>query len=589
VRIVAAGLVGFVLLGCTTAAAGSDRSARGGGVRGAIVGPSEWQLAQAEPLAVSFVSKRRGFLATVGGRLLATGDGGRSWRRVGPRFRFRKLDFLSAQDGYALTKSGVLLQTVDGGRAWSRLHVFAGFPQQGLSAGTLEFVDRQHGFVASADARIYRSDDGGRTWSRLPFGCSSVFFAFGGVAFAGPSRGYAICGSQPATVMQTKELFTTADGGHHWRLLSRTGKRRTGLPWTGYADALAFPAANVGYLSADRAGIYRTHDGGRSWQTVLFSDDTYAVRDASWIDANTGYVLLFSSGLARTDDGGGHWRQLYPAPPGLPQGPVSFSSATQGIGVGTRGLLGSPGAIVASSDAGRSWQELGSLPKAASQQLVRSSASTLWAVATSPTYANGDVRIFRSADRGRNWRLAKTLAGAHYAFLSFPSSSVGFLAAGNGRLYRSHDGGRSWSVLVNRVSGVSGLGFLTPQVGFALIGPPGTAPALMATRDGGASWQASGPNRTDLRFISLTTLGPRDAWLTASACASGPTCTGRLLHTSDAGRSWQSIRLPSVFGQGGLDFVTPTIGYANDSQRGLYRTRDGGRTWTFVRGPYPAQ
>jgi photosystem II stability/assembly factor-like uncharacterized protein len=60
-----------------------------------------------------------------------------------------------------------------------------------------------------------------------------------------------------------------------------------------------------------------------------------------------------------------------------------------------------------------------------------------------------------------------------------------------------------------------------------------------------------------------------------------------LLHTGDAGRSWQLIHLPRVFGPGGLDFVTPTNGYANDPQRGLYRTHDGGQTWTFVRGPYP--
>src|SRR5439155_9292871 len=181
---------------------------------------------------------------------------------------------------YALTKSGVLLQRGDGGRAWSRLHAFAEVGRQGLSAGTLHFVDRQHGFVGSADGHIYRSDDRGQTWTRLPFGCNGVFFAFGGVAFVDPSRGYAICGSQAATVMQTKKLFTTSDGGSHWRLRSRTGKRRTGLPWSGYADALAFPSASIGYLSADRAGVYRTSDGGRDWQTVLFTDDTYTVRDA---------------------------------------------------------------------------------------------------------------------------------------------------------------------------------------------------------------------------------------------------------------------------------------------------------------------
>jgi photosystem II stability/assembly factor-like uncharacterized protein len=219
--------------------------------------------------------------------------------------------------------------------------------------------------------------------------------------------------------------------------------------------------------------------------------------------------------------------------------------------------------------------------------LVHSSASTLWTLATAPSYANGDVRLFRSVDRGRSWRLITTLPNAHYASLSFPNASVGFLAAGNGRLYRSRNGGRSWSV-ASHLTGVSALGFLSPQLGFALARSSGPPASLMATSDGGSSWHAAGPDLPGVRAISLATLGPRDVWVAESNCASGtPPCRGLLLHTGDAGRSWQQIRLPRVFGTGGLDFVTRELGFANDPQRGLYRTRDGGLTWTFVRGSYP--
>jgi photosystem II stability/assembly factor-like uncharacterized protein len=584
----AAVLVGMALVSGGAGAAGASRTAAADSVHGVILGPSDWQLRQAQPLAVSFVSEQRGFLATGDGRLMATRDGGGNWRRSGPLVRFLRLSFLSEREGFALTKAGALLHTSNGGRTWSRLHDFVASASRspGPFGESLDFVDRARGFAALG-GRIYRSLDGGRTWSPLPFRCGGSFFAFGGVAFVNAQRGYAICGSQAATDEQSKELFTTADGGSHWRLLTRTAKHGVGLPWIGFADGLAFPAAGVGYLSADRAGIYRTSDAGHSWRTVLFTDDTYAVEDASWIDAHSGFVLLFNSGLARTDNGGVHWRQLYPRPPGLPTGPVSFSSATEGVGAGTPGLLGSPGAIIATSDGGRTWSHRGVLPNAASQQLVRSTASTLWVVATSPTSTNGDVRLFRTVDRGGRWQLVKTLRDAHYASVSFPNATVGFLAAGNGPLYRSNDGGRSWSA-VSRLGGVGALGFLTPQVGFALAGPSGMPASLISTRDGGISWHAAGPDVPDVRAISLATLGPLNAWVAESSCATGaPPCRGLLLRTGDAGRSWQEIRLPRVFGTGGLDFVTPKLGYANDPQRGLYRTSDGGRTWTFVRGADP--
>jgi photosystem II stability/assembly factor-like uncharacterized protein len=197
------------------------------------------------------------------------------------------------------------------------------------------------------------------------------------------------------------------------------------------------------------------------------------------------------------------------------------------------------------------------------------------------------VGLFRSVDQGRSWRLITTLSHAHYASLSFPTASVGFLAAGNGRLYRSRNGGRSWSV-TSDLSGVSALGFLTPQLAFALAGSPGTPASLMTTRDGGSSWHTAGPELPGVRATSLATLGPRDAWIAESSCTSGtPPCRGLLLHTGDGGQTWQQIRLPRVFGTGGLDFGTRELGFANDPRRGLYHTRDDGLTWTFVRGSYP--
>jgi len=40
----------------------------------------------------------------------------------------------------------------------------------------------------------------------------------GGVSFLDARRGYVVCGGQPATIMQAKEVYATSDGGVTWHL-----------------------------------------------------------------------------------------------------------------------------------------------------------------------------------------------------------------------------------------------------------------------------------------------------------------------------------------------------------------------------------
>jgi photosystem II stability/assembly factor-like uncharacterized protein len=561
-------------------------------VVGSVSGQGKVALVRRLPTDVSFVSPADGFLATKGGRLLATGDGGRSWRRVGPNVRFVRLDFLSVEHGFALTASAALLETGDGGRSWRWLYRFGGVAGGGPSgpfSGALEFVDDRHGFVGSRDGRIYRTADGGRSWTPLRFRCG---FVLGAVAFLDARRGSVVCGGQPATVMQEKQLHATSDGGASWSLRARTSSRRGGLPWTGYADGLALVTPRVAFMSADRAGIYATSDGGRSWRTVLFTDDVFGVADMSWLTPRLGFIVLRGSGLVVTRDGGGHWRQLYPRPPGPPQGPIAFSTSRAAIGAATGGLLGDPGAIVATGDGGASWSVRGRLPGVFSvQQLVRVSARRVFAVATTRTRLGpGQPRLLRSDDDGGHWRLLKTLPGESFASLAFVGARLGFLTGSSGRLYESDDGGASWSLRA-RGQPASGSVFLSASEGFAIGG--GRTPTLLVTHDGGQRWQEQPVAVSGFRPLALTALGREHVWIMGDVCVptggvsplKGPQCKpsgGALLRSSDGGRHWQLVRLPRALGVNGIDFVNERIGFVNDQFAGLYRTRDGGRNWRAV-------
>src|SRR5690242_4645120 len=222
-------------------------------------------------MAIAFPTPAVGFMATRGGELRRTRDGGRPWRVVATGRRFVSLSFLSVARGFALTNRGRVAATTDGGRSWRVLHSFGKGGGDGPFPGAIQFVDAEHGWAAPAGS-VYRTTDGGSTWGRQRFQCG---FALGGFSFVDARTGFIICGGQPATIEQEKSLYVTTDGGVSWRrraCVHALGPRCKGnLRLSGYASGLAFRDGRTGLLISDRGGIARTRDGGRHWADSLFT------------------------------------------------------------------------------------------------------------------------------------------------------------------------------------------------------------------------------------------------------------------------------------------------------------------------------
>ena len=70
--------------------------------------------------AVSFVDNKRGWAVGVGGTVVVTADGGRTWRNQNSNTDLELLDvkFLSAAEGWAVGAEGMIIHTTDGGRVW---------------------------------------------------------------------------------------------------------------------------------------------------------------------------------------------------------------------------------------------------------------------------------------------------------------------------------------------------------------------------------------------------------------------------------------------------------------------------------------
>jgi photosystem II stability/assembly factor-like uncharacterized protein len=178
----------------------------------------------------------------------------------------------------------------------------------------------------------------------------------------------------------------------------------------------------------------------------------------------------------------------------------------------------------------------------------------------------------------------------------FVSAEEGWVAGGKsvmegGVIYHTRDGGKTWELQAGDPQssdrGFSDLRFVDATHGFAVQGSTGTTHKLFSTSDG-RSWNPSGTvpeHRYDYFFTSPTTGFVAD-W------------ARQITRTTDGGKKWEPAFLCKIKTEiGGLTreavsymhsihFPNPNLGYAiggplpEDSGNVLAKTEDGGATWT---------
>jgi photosystem II stability/assembly factor-like uncharacterized protein len=208
-------------------------------------------------------------------------------------------------------------RSADGGETWQRLD----FPESGLQVWSILVHprDAQRVYAGTSPVGVFRSDDGGDTWRRLPRAVQPERVT---MPFACRVMRMAVDPARPETLWAAVEVggvMRSDDGGETWTDCSAHLVKLAELPHLksrivsdtdieGMLDvhALAVSAALPGTaFLALRMGLFRSADGGRTWQDIeigRFSPLTYG-RDlrVSPQDPRTLYACL--SPAARSEDG----------------------------------------------------------------------------------------------------------------------------------------------------------------------------------------------------------------------------------------------------------------------------------------------
>jgi photosystem II stability/assembly factor-like uncharacterized protein len=313
-------------------------------------------------------------------------------------------------------------------------------------------------YFGSVNGGVWKSIDAGRVWT--PVFDGQPIASIGAISVAPSAPDTIYVGSGESTLRDSagfgNGMYKSTDGGATWTHIGLEDTQHIGKIAIDPRNPSVVFVAAIGHLYAPNAerGIFRSRDGGRTWQKVLFKGpDVGAVEVViDPTNSNVVYAGLWNTrrppwytyaptngpggGIFKSTDGGETWTQLTN---GLP---------AQGIG--------RTGIAVAPSDPRRVYAVVDCLvpePGAAAAPVAPATAAAAApggrGSAAPPPMQGG---FFRSDDAGATWtRLSSDQAlwgrGWYFEKVTVDPRDADIVYVPNVAVNRSMDGGHSWVAL----------------------------------------------------------------------------------------------------------------------------------------------
>jgi photosystem II stability/assembly factor-like uncharacterized protein len=333
--------------------------------------------------------------------------------------------------------------------------------------------------IASQPSVFYMGATGGGVWKTTDYGQSWVnvsdgYFETGSigaiqVADSDPDIIYVGTGSDGirSNVIAGRGVYKSEDAGKTWKFLGLRNVGQVGAVeiHPDNPDIVFIAAIGNVFGPSPERGVYRTLDGGETWDNVLFlsektgavdlefcpdnPDEIYA---SMWHCERKPWTIISGStegGIFKSSDGGDNWIHLTE---GLPQdligkSDLAVSSADSGrIYVLMEAAPG--GGLYRSDDRGQSFTLVSDKEELVNRPFYYTNLDA------DPT--NADIlyvntgRFWKSADGGKTWVTRSTPHGDNHDMWINPKNSDVFIQSNDGGANVTLDGGETWSTQFNQ-------------------------------------------------------------------------------------------------------------------------------------------
>jgi photosystem II stability/assembly factor-like uncharacterized protein len=358
-------------------------------------------------------------------------------------------------------------------------------------------------YFGSVNGGVWKTDDAGRTWN--PIFDGQPVGSIGAIAVAPSNANVIYVGSGEAdmrsSISSGNGIYKSSDAGKTWTRIGLEDSRQIARIVVDPDDAERVFVAALGhaYGPNQERGVFRSQDGGKTWQQVLFKDE------------NTGAIDLAMEP--------GNSRNMYAALLETRRPPWSIYPPSKGPGTG----------LYRSEDGGDHWELLTGhgLP---SEELGR------MGIAFAPSnpkrmYLIADAKeggLYRSDDGGENWaRVSKDVRiwarGWYFSEVSVDSMDPETVYVPNTSTYRSRDGGKTFTAIKGAPGGDDYHQlWIDPDNRQRMI--LGCDQGAIVTRNGGETW-SSWYNQPTGQFYHVATDNRFPYWVYGAQQDSGAAAT----------------------------------------------------------------